>query len=91
MVGVRLAGRKWLRRGLNIVAVTTGLVGGLYLLVQFTLAKFNEMQERLLRDRVAREKYVASLTQLASPLLAEPGGLQLYDYGAAPDALGADL
>lgn len=56
MVGVRFAGRKWLRRGLNIVAVTTGLVGGLYLLVQFTLAKFNEMQERLLRDRVAREK-----------------------------------
>ncbi|PKI84069.1 peroxin [Malassezia vespertilionis] len=55
MVGPPLARRKWLRRGLNFIAVATGVVGGLYLLVQFALAKFNEMQERMLRERVARE------------------------------------
>ncbi|WFD27376.1 peroxin [Malassezia nana] len=47
--------RKWLRRGVRVVAVATGLVGGLYLLAQFALSKFNDIQERLLRDRVARE------------------------------------
>ncbi|WFC96087.1 peroxin [Malassezia brasiliensis] len=47
--------RTWLRRGLNVVAITTGLVGGLYMLAQFTLNKLNEIQERFLRDRVARE------------------------------------
>lgn len=59
MAALPSSGRKWLRRGFNLLAVTTGLVGGLYLLAQFTLTKFNEMQERLLRDRIAREKYVA--------------------------------
>lgn len=49
-------GRRWARRGLRVLAVATGVIGGLYFLAQFTLAKFNEMQERLLRDRVAREK-----------------------------------
>lgn len=53
--------RTWLRRGLNVVAITTGLVGGLFMLAQFTLTKLNEMQERFLRDRVAREKYVPHL------------------------------
>ncbi|WFD31775.1 peroxin [Malassezia sp. CBS 17886] len=52
---VPAGGRKWLRRGLNVLAVATGLVGGLYFVAQFALLKFNEMQERLLRDRVARE------------------------------------
>lgn len=50
--------RKWLRRGVRVAAVATGVIGGVYLLAQFALAKFNDMQERFLRDRVAREKYV---------------------------------
>ncbi|WFD35274.1 peroxin [Malassezia cuniculi] len=49
------ASRRWLRRGFNVLAAATGVIGGLYLLVQFSLSKFNEFQERLLRDRVARE------------------------------------
>ncbi|WFD43904.1 peroxin [Malassezia psittaci] len=48
-------GRQWLRRGLNVVAVTAGVLGGLYMLAQTALSKFNEMQEHLLRDRIARE------------------------------------
>ncbi|WFC99714.1 peroxin [Malassezia yamatoensis] len=48
-------GRQWLRRGLNVVAVTAGVLGGLYMLAQTALSKFNEMQEQLLRDRIARE------------------------------------
>ena len=48
-------GRLWAKRGLRVAAVATGIVGGLYMLAQFALAKFNDMQERLLRDRVARE------------------------------------
>ncbi|WFD20096.1 peroxin [Malassezia caprae] len=47
--------RKWLRRGVSVAAVATSVVGGLYLLAQFALTKFNDIQERLLRDRVARE------------------------------------
>lgn len=83
--------RKWLRRGVRVVAVATGLVGGLYLLAQFALSKFNDIQERLLRDRVAREKYVHLLTQPASSLLAEPRRLQLYHHGTLAYALVADL
>ena len=48
-------GRLWAKRGLRVAAVATGIFGGLYMLAQFALAKFNDMQERLLRDRVARE------------------------------------
>ena len=55
MVALSPTGRKWLRSGANIVAIATGMIGGLYLVAQFTLRKFNELQERLLRDRVARE------------------------------------
>ena len=50
------AGRRWLRRGFNVLVAATGVIGGLYALVQFSLNKFNEFQERLLKDRVAREK-----------------------------------
>ena len=50
--------QKWLRRGARALLAATGLVGGLYFLAQFTLGKFNEFQERLLKDRVAREKCV---------------------------------
>lgn len=91
-------GRKWLRRGVNVLLATTGVIGGLYLFAQFTLSKFNEFQERLLRDRVAREKCVphsvrsrATDMQSAAQVPAEPGGLQLYRDGAPPDALCADL
>lgn len=52
------ASRRWLRRGFNVLAAATGIIGGLYLIAQFSLSKFNEFQERLLRDRVAREKCV---------------------------------
>lgn len=45
----------WAKRGLRVAAVATGLIGGLYMLAQYALARFNDMQERLLRDRVARE------------------------------------
>lgn len=74
---------------MNVAAVATGLIGGIYLLAQFTLSKFNDMQERLLRDRVAREKYVRlcvpSYRQLASSIPAKPGGLLFYDHGIASD------
>ena len=47
--------RTWAKRSLRVVAITTGLIGGLYMFAQYALARFNDMQERLLRDRVARE------------------------------------
>ena len=55
MARISERGRLWAKRGLRVAAVATGIFGGLYMLAQFALAKFNDMQERLLRDRVARE------------------------------------
>ena len=37
-------GRLWAKRGLRVAAVATGIFGGLYMLAQFALAKFNDMQ-----------------------------------------------
>lgn len=47
--------RVWAKRSLRALAIATGLIGGLYMFAQYALARFNDMQERLLRDRVARE------------------------------------
>ena len=47
--------RTWAKRSQRVVPITTGLIGGLYMFALYALARFNDMQERLLRDRVARE------------------------------------
>lgn len=53
--GMSSRARVWAKRSLRVVAIATGLIGGLYMCAQYALARFNDMQERLLRDRVARE------------------------------------
>lgn len=40
----------------NFLVVTGGLVGGAYLLSQYAITKFQQVQEKLVQDKNAKEK-----------------------------------
>lgn len=40
----------------NLLVVTGGLVGGAYLLSQYAITKFQQVQEKLVQDKNAKEK-----------------------------------
>jgi peroxin-3 len=40
----------------NFFVVTGGLVGGAYLLSQYAISKFQQIQEKLVNDKNAKEK-----------------------------------
>ena len=52
------ASRRWFRRNRTAVAITAGAIGATYLVGQYVLGKISESRERMIQDRIAKEKYV---------------------------------
>lgn len=51
------ATRRWLRRNRSGIAIAAGVVGATYLAGQYVVGKISEARERMISDRLAREKY----------------------------------
>ena len=48
--------RNYLSSHSNFFIVTGGIIGGAYLLTQYAVSKFQQIQEKLVQDKGAKEK-----------------------------------
>lgn len=55
------ATRNWLKRNRTTLAISAGVVGGVYYAGQWALGKFTEARQRMSDERIAKEKYVNNI------------------------------
>ena len=60
------ATRNWLRRNRTGIAIGAAVVGGTYFVGQYVVSKINDARERSTLDKIAKDKYVASIIALPS-------------------------